>query len=79
MDIIITASTITDVLGITSEVSKIKKAEANRKWAAKNLDKLAENYRAYYHNNPEAAERKRIYARERYHRLKMMKSENNFI
>ena len=70
MDITITGATSSDVLGIAYEVSKMKKAESNRKWAAKNIDKLAENYRAYYRRNPEAAERKRIYARERYHKLK---------
>ena len=39
MDITITGATSSDVLGIAYEVSKMKKAESNRKWAAKNLDK----------------------------------------
>ena len=77
MELIIKDATLSDPLGLSMLATQSRLSEARKKWAMNNRDKLAANNRAYYHRkkevNPEAAERKKLYMKERYQRLKALK------
>ena len=83
MDIIIKDATLSDPLGLSILATQSKLLNSRQKWAMNNRAKLAAKNRAYYHRrqevNPEAAERKKLYMKERYQRLKALKESTAMI